>query len=67
MNVSKKILHICWLAPTNRLSNENVNWVIVISHTKNKCFHTIVEVNNPILSDCGKIILHHNWKHNWRN
>jgi hypothetical protein len=30
----------------------------VISHTKNKFFHTIVEVNNPILSDCGKIILH---------
>ncbi len=35
---------------------ENVSWVIVISHTKNKSVHTIVEVNNPILGDCGKII-----------
>jgi hypothetical protein len=42
---------------------ENVNWIIVTNHTKNKCFHTILEVNNPILGDCGKIILHHIRKH----
>jgi hypothetical protein len=44
---------------------ENVSWILtyITNHMKHNCVHTIVEVNNPILSDCGRIVLHHIWKH----
>jgi hypothetical protein len=29
---------------------------------KSKCFHTIIEVNNPILGDYDKTIFHHIFK-----
>lgn len=38
---------------------ENVSWAIVIIHVKSKVFCTIVKVNNPILGDCGKSVIHH--------
>jgi hypothetical protein len=52
----------------NRLVNpnrwiENVSYIIMISHLKCKCFHTIIEVNNSILCDCGRIVFDHIWKH----
>ncbi len=49
------------LSPNQHI--ENVRCIIMISHTKIKCFHTIVEVNNPIMCDCGRTIFHHIWKH----
>jgi hypothetical protein len=49
------------LSPNQQI--ENVKCITMISHTKIKCFRTIVEVNNPILCDCGRIVFHHIWKH----
>ncbi len=45
------------ISPNQRI--ENVSFIIMTNHTKNKCFHAIVKVNNPILHDCGKTIFHH--------
>jgi hypothetical protein len=42
---------------------ENVNYITVTNHMKNMCFYTIIEVNNPVLNDCGITIFHHIWKH----
>jgi hypothetical protein len=45
------------LSPNQHI--ENVSCITMTNHTKNKRFHAIVEVNNPIFRDCGRNIFHH--------
>ncbi len=38
---------------------ENVICITMTNHTKIKCFHTIIEVSNLVLSDYGRTVFHH--------